>query len=65
MILARGDAPTFAAMASLWGLEPVYITKLTDKALRLLLVTARLLAGMRHLALAFMDSFMLASLRPC
>ena len=43
--LAKGDAPTFAAMASLWSLEPVYITKLTDKALCLLLVTARLLAG--------------------
>ena len=43
--LAKGDAPTFASMASLWGLEPVYSTKLTGKALCLLIVTARLLAG--------------------
>ena len=39
----KGDAPTFAAMAALWGLEPGYITKLTDKALCHLIVTARLL----------------------
>ena len=40
-----GDAPTFAALAALWGLEPGYITKLTDKALCHLIVTARLLTG--------------------
>ena len=41
--LPKGDAPTFASMASLWGLEPDYITKLSDKALCLLIVVARLL----------------------
>ena len=43
--MPKGDAPTFAAMAALWGLEPGYITKLTDKALCHLIVTARLLTG--------------------
>ena len=32
-------------VAALWGLEPGYITKLTDKALCHLIVTARLLTG--------------------
>ena len=43
--MPKGDAPTFAAMAALWGLEPGYLTKLTDKALCHLIVTARLLTG--------------------
>ena len=43
--LPKGDAPTFASMASLWGLEPGYITKLSDKALCLLIVVDRLLTG--------------------
>ena len=43
--LPQGDAPTFASMASLWGLEPGYTTKLSDKALCLLIVVARLLTG--------------------
>ena len=43
--LPKGDAPTFASMASLWGLEPGYTTKLSDKALCLLIVAARLLIG--------------------
>ena len=43
--MPKGDAPTFAAMAALWGLEPGYITKLTDKALCHLIVTARLVTG--------------------
>ena len=43
--LPKGDAPTFASMASLWGLEPGYTTKLLDKALCLLIVVARLLTG--------------------
>ena len=43
--MPKRDAPTFAAMAALWGLEPGYITKLTDKALCHLIVTARLLTG--------------------
>ena len=43
--IPKGDAPTFAAMAALWGLEPGYIAKLTDKALCHLIVTARLLIG--------------------
>ena len=42
--MPKGDAPTFAAMAALW-LEPGYLTKLTDKALCHLIVTARLLSG--------------------
>ena len=40
--MPKGDAPTLAA---LWGLEPGYITKLTDKALCHLIVTARLPTG--------------------
>ena len=43
--LPKGDAPTFAAMASLWGLEPGYTTKLSDKALCRLVVVARLITG--------------------
>ena len=43
--MPKGGAPTFAAMAALWGLEPGYITKLTDEALCHLIVTARLLTG--------------------
>ena len=43
--MPKGDAPTFAAMAALWGLEPGYITKLADKALCHLIVTARLITG--------------------
>ena len=43
--IPKGDAPTFGAMAALWGLEPGYLTKLTDKALCHLIVTARLLTG--------------------
>ena len=31
--MPKGDAPTLGAMAALWGLEPGYLTKLTDKAL--------------------------------
>ena len=42
---AGSDAFTFASMASLWGLEPGYTTKLSDKALCLLIVVARLLTG--------------------
>ena len=38
--MPKRDAPTFAAMAALWGLEPGYLTKLTDKALCHLIVTA-------------------------
>ena len=43
--MPKGAAPTFAATAALWGLEPGYLTKLTDKALCHLIVTARLLSG--------------------
>ena len=43
--MPKRDAPTFGAMAALWGLEPGYLTKLTDKALCHLIVTARLLSG--------------------
>ena len=43
--ILKGDAPTFGAMAALWGLEPGYLTKLTEKALCHLIVTARLLTG--------------------
>ena len=43
--MPRGDAPTLGAMAASWGLEPGYLTKLTEKALSHLIVTARLLCG--------------------
>ena len=43
--MPKGDAPMLGAMAALWGLEPGYLTKLTDKALCHLIVTARLLSG--------------------
>ena len=43
--MPKGDAPTLGAMAAPWGLEPGYLTKLTDKALSHLIVTARLLSG--------------------
>ena len=43
--LPKGDAPTFASMASLCRLEPGHTTKLSDKALCLLIVAARLLTG--------------------
>ena len=31
--IPKGDAPTIAAMAASWGLEPGYLSKLTDKGL--------------------------------
>ena len=40
----NGDAASFPSMAAMWGLEPGYVTKLADKALRILIVTARSLA---------------------
>ena len=43
--MPKRDAPTSGAMAALWGLEPGYLAKLTDKALCHLIVTARLLSG--------------------
>ena len=43
--MPKGDAPTLGAMAASWGLEPGYLTKLTEKALSHLIVTARLLSG--------------------
>ena len=43
--MPKGDAPTLGAMAASWGLEPGYLTKLTEKALSHLIVTARLLCG--------------------
>ena len=42
--MPKGDAPTLGAMAASWGLEPGYLTKLTEKALSHLIVTARLLS---------------------
>ena len=42
--VANGDAASFLSMATMWGLEPGYITKLADKALCVLIVTARTLA---------------------
>ena len=42
--MLKGDAPTLGAMAASWGLEPGYLTKLTEKALSHLIVTARLLS---------------------
>ena len=42
--VANGDAASFPSMAAMWGLEPGYITKLADKALCVLIVTARTLA---------------------
>ena len=42
--VANGDAASFPSMAAMWGLEPGYITKLADKALCVLIVTARALA---------------------
>ena len=43
--MPKGDAPTLGAMAASWGLEPGYLTKLTEKSLSHLIVTARLLSG--------------------
>ena len=43
--MPKGDAPTLGAMAAAWGLEPGYLTKLTEKALSHLIVTARPLCG--------------------
>ena len=42
--VANGDAASFPSMAAMWGLEPGCITKLADKALCILIVTARTLA---------------------
>ena len=43
--MPKGDAPTLGAMAASWALEPGYLTKLTEKSLSHLIVTARLLSG--------------------
>ena len=43
--MPKGDAPTLGATAASWGLEPGSLTKLTEKSLSHLIVTARLLSG--------------------
>ena len=43
--MPKGDAPTLGAMAASWGFEFGYFTKLTEKALSLLIVTVRLFCG--------------------